>query len=72
MPLKRPYYFILGCEGGRQRFRLNPDGSTPADNPFAIGTVQDISHLEDGTPEQNPDWKRMTPFRLAIFHYHHD
>lgn len=26
MPLKRPYYFILGCEGGRQRFRLNPDG----------------------------------------------
>jgi hypothetical protein len=27
MPRKRPYYFILGCEGGRQRFRLNPDGS---------------------------------------------
>ncbi|HVX65806.1 MAG TPA: hypothetical protein VHA11_04345, partial [Bryobacteraceae bacterium] len=26
MPLKVPYYFILGCEGGRQRFRLNPDG----------------------------------------------
>jgi len=26
MPLKRSYYFILGMEGGRQRFRLNPTG----------------------------------------------
>jgi hypothetical protein len=26
MPLKVPYYFILGCEGGRQRFRLDPNG----------------------------------------------
>ncbi|HEX8984774.1 MAG TPA: hypothetical protein VF767_05060 [Bryobacteraceae bacterium] len=27
MPLKQPYYFVLGCEGGRQRFRLDPDGA---------------------------------------------
>src|SRR5258706_11437954 len=27
-------------------FRLNPDGSTPADNPFANVTVQDIAPLE--------------------------
>lgn len=27
MPIKEPYYFILGCEGGRQRFQLHPDGS---------------------------------------------
>ncbi|MEK7405608.1 MAG: hypothetical protein AAB225_10920 [Acidobacteriota bacterium] len=26
MPLKEPYYFILGCEGGRQRFRVHPNG----------------------------------------------
>ena len=26
MPLKEPYYFILGCEGGRQRFRLHANG----------------------------------------------
>src|SRR5258706_7752457 len=29
-------------------FRLNPDGSTPADNPFANVTVQDIAPLEQG------------------------
>jgi hypothetical protein len=26
MPLKRPYYFVLGCEAGRQRFRLHANG----------------------------------------------
>jgi len=26
MPIKEPYYFILGCEGGRQRFRLHANG----------------------------------------------
>jgi len=26
MPLKVPYYYVLGCEGGRQRFRLDPNG----------------------------------------------
>jgi len=31
MPLKRPFYFVLGCEGGRDCFRLDPNGdvSTP-------------------------------------------
>jgi hypothetical protein len=26
MPPRRPFYFVLGCEGGRQKFRLEPDG----------------------------------------------
>ncbi|MBI1940798.1 MAG: hypothetical protein HYS33_04730, partial [Acidobacteria bacterium] len=33
MPLKRPYYFILGLEGGRQRFRLNPTGGLWVNRP---------------------------------------
>ncbi len=26
MPIKQPYYFILGCEGGRERFQLHANG----------------------------------------------
>ena len=26
MPPRRPFYFVLGCEGARQKFRLEPDG----------------------------------------------
>jgi len=33
MPLKRPYNFVLGLEGGRQRFRLNPDGNLWLNHP---------------------------------------
>ena len=35
MPLKRPYYFILGSEGGRQRFRLDPSGDLRVLHPSA-------------------------------------
>ncbi|MFB3923365.1 MAG: hypothetical protein ACE145_16705 [Terriglobia bacterium] len=33
MPIKRPYYFILGMEGGRQRFELDPTGDVWANHP---------------------------------------
>ncbi len=33
MPLKRAYFFILGLEGGRQRFRLNPTGDLWVGHP---------------------------------------
>ena len=33
MPLKPPYYMILGLEGGRQRFRLNPTGDLEVSVP---------------------------------------
>ncbi|MFB3881889.1 MAG: hypothetical protein ACE149_11535 [Armatimonadota bacterium] len=26
MPPRKPFYFVLGCEGARQKFRLEPDG----------------------------------------------
>jgi len=26
MPPRRPFYFVLGCEGARQKFRAEPDG----------------------------------------------
>ena len=26
MPPRRPFYFVLGCEGSRQKFRLEPNG----------------------------------------------
>ena len=33
MPIKRPYYFILGLEGGRQRFELSASGDLWANHP---------------------------------------
>jgi hypothetical protein len=34
MPLKRPLYFVLGCEGNRDCFRLDPNGDVGLDlNP---------------------------------------
>jgi hypothetical protein len=34
MPIKRPYYCILGLEGGRQRFELDPTGDLWANHPL--------------------------------------
>ena len=33
MPVKKPYYFILGLEGGRQRFELEATGDLWANHP---------------------------------------
>jgi len=34
MPLKRPLYFVLGMEGGRQRFRIDPHGNLWLKHPL--------------------------------------
>lgn len=49
MPLKVPYYFILGCEGGRQRFRLDPDGDISMHAP--------VPDLSPKTTDQELLWR---------------
>ncbi len=34
MPPRRPFYFVLGCEGNRQKFRLDPDGDVHCPRNF--------------------------------------
>ena len=52
MPLKRPYAFVLGCEGARQRFQLNARGElwvpTP---PLKQGEPDKGLLYEFGLPE---------------------
>jgi len=34
MPPRKPFYFVLGCEGARQKFRLEPDGDVHCPRNF--------------------------------------
>jgi len=54
-------------------FRLNPDGSTPADNPFANVTVQDIAALEQraGVPLTSAQLSNVTANIRKVFSYGH-
>ena len=77
MPLKPPYYFILGCEGGRQRFRMEPNGDLWMNRPShpRKGGRRDIPTLlwpepgvkyRFGLPESRPAERSIAAGYLPI------
>jgi hypothetical protein len=57
MPVKPPYYFILGCEGARQRFRLEPNGELWLIHP---------SHARKRPGKDNARWLFPQTLRLGF------
>ncbi len=67
MPPRRPLYFILGWEGNRQKFRLNPDGDLHLPRNFIDRVpANDTPRLRgDGAASFRfgfEDWLRNIPF----------
>ncbi len=78
MPPKRRIYFPLGCEGGRQRFGVEPDGSV-----FCVNDRIDHPHGRDtdrrvwggnrlryrfGVPKGDPEKRWIEDHTLPIIH----
>jgi hypothetical protein len=59
MPLKRPYPFVLGLEGTRQRFKLQPDGALWMNHPNYAGK-------HPGTEGGHLQWPDPVTYRFGL------
>ncbi|MHB8521843.1 MAG: hypothetical protein ACYDH9_13920, partial [Limisphaerales bacterium] len=78
LPSKRQFYFPVGCEGGRQRFGVDPDGSAfcvndRIDQPRGKDTPRRVwggnrLQYRFGLPAGTPDQRWIEDFSLPIIH----
>jgi hypothetical protein len=59
MPLKRPYPFVLGLEGARERFKVQPDGSLWMNYPTYAGK-------HPGSEAGHLQWPDSVNYRFGI------